>query len=267
MGNNSALLGRIVGCCALHCPSAAQRCRRSAALASVRCRAHRWQHDSDALPDGVNTRIAPDDPRLRARRAAAPPQRARRWPAAPSPSSDRWAPNLVSASDTPTTLVLVLQKDEYEAWLGEQAADTQSYLKAAGLAKFKDDALVLLPECKWAFMTKNASSLYAFASLPARLPSDGAVYELESAEPLPATAALSWGLGCYSFDACKGTGSQPKADDPPKFASLVVPAAADDYATSLKGTASLPRPDQHAGGGPGARGAGAAVARCVEINQ
>ena len=152
------------------------------------------------------------------------------------PSSDRWAPNLVSASDTPTTPVLVLQKDEYEAWLGEQAADTQSYLKAAGLAKFKDDALVLLPERKWAFMTKNASSLYAFASLPARLPSDGAVYELESAEPLPATAALSWGLGCYSFDACKGTGSQPKADDPPKFASLVVPAAADDYATSLKGT-------------------------------
>ena len=152
------------------------------------------------------------------------------------PSSDRWAPNLVSASDTPTTPVLVLQKDEYEAWLGEQAADTQNYLKAAGLAKFKDDALVLLPERKWAFMTKNASSLYAFASLPARLPSDGAVYELESAEPLPATAALSWGLGCYSFDACKGTGSQPKADDPPKFASLVVPAAADDYATSLKGT-------------------------------
>ena len=153
------------------------------------------------------------------------------------PSSDRWAPNLVSDSgDTPTTPVLVLQKDEYEAWLGEQAADTQAYLKAAGLAKFKDDALVLLPERKWAFMTKNASSLYAFASLPARLPSDGAVYELESAEPLPATAALSWGLGCYSFDACKGTGSQPKADDPPKFASLVVPAAADDYATSLKGT-------------------------------
>ena len=152
------------------------------------------------------------------------------------PSSDRWAPNLVSASDTPTTPVLVLQKDEYEAWLGEQAADTQSYLKAAGLAKFKDDALVLLPERKWAFMTKNASSLYAFASLPARLPSDGAVYELESAEPLPKTAALSWGLGCYSFDACKGTGSQPKAGDPPKFASLVVPAAADDYATSLKGT-------------------------------
>ena len=64
------------------------------------------------------------------------------------PSSDRWAPNLVSASDTPTTPVLVLQKDEYEAWLGEQGADTQSYLKAAGLAKFKDDALVLLPERK-----------------------------------------------------------------------------------------------------------------------
>ena len=106
------------------------------------------------------------------------------------PSSDRWAPNLVSASDTPTTPVLVLQKDEYEAWLGEQAADTQSYLKAAGLSKFKDDALVLLPERKWAFMTKNASSLYAFASLPARLPSDGAVYELESAEPLPATAGI-----------------------------------------------------------------------------
>ena len=60
----------------------------------------------------------------------------------------------------------------------------------------------------------------------------------QQAEPLPATAALSWGLGCYSFDACKGTGAAPKPDDLPKFASLVVPDASDAAAaaTALRGT-------------------------------
>jgi len=153
------------------------------------------------------------------------------------PSRDRFAPNLVSDASGPTTAVLVLGKDEYDAWLAAQPADAQAYLAAAGFAKFKDDGLVLLPERKWAFFTKNASALFAFASLPARLPSD-ALYTLESAEPLPATAALSWGLGCYSFDACKGTGAAPKPDDLPKFASLVVPDASDAAAaaTALRGT-------------------------------
>eukprot|EP00629_Pelagomonadales_sp_RCC1024_P003092 CAMPEP_0119266060 /NCGR_PEP_ID=MMETSP1329-20130426/4677_1 /TAXON_ID=114041 /ORGANISM="Genus nov. species nov., Strain RCC1024" /LENGTH=481 /DNA_ID=CAMNT_0007265923 /DNA_START=144 /DNA_END=1586 /DNA_ORIENTATION=+ len=151
------------------------------------------------------------------------------------PSSDRWAPNLVSdgAAET-TTPVRVVSEDEFESWLAAQTPDTRAYLDAAGLAKFKDDSLVLLPERKWAFLTKNASKLFAFSSLPARLPSEG-IYALESAEPLPATAALSWGLGCYSFDACKGTGTKPKEGDPPKFASLAVPDMGD-AAVALRGT-------------------------------
>ncbi|KAH8045893.1 manganese ion binding protein [Aureococcus anophagefferens] len=71
-----------------------------------------------------------------------------------------------------------------------------------------------------------------------RLPGAGP-YALEFAAPPPATAALSWGLGCYSFEACKGS-TAPKADAPPKFASLVVPAENDygDAAAALKGTST-----------------------------
>ena len=172
------------------------------------------------------------------------------------PSSDRWAPNLVSGdSDTPTTPVLVLQKDEYEAWLGEQAADTQSYLKAAGLAKFKDDALVLLPERKWAFMTKNASSLYAFASLPARLPSDGAVYELESAEQTRDGGAVV-GPGLLLVRRLQGHGLAAEGRRPAEVREPRRARGGGRLRDVLEGHLPLPRPDQHAGGGPGARGAG-----------
>ena len=100
---------------------------------------------------------------------------------------------------------------------------------------FADESLVT---ARWAFLTKNASSLFAFSSLPSRLPTD-ATYALESSLPLPPTAALSWGLGCYSFDACKGSLTRKRNEGaPPKFASLVVPGACDatDTATALSGT-------------------------------
>ena len=120
------------------------------------------------------------------------------------PSSDRWQQHIVSEASTAAVPVLVLPKDECDEWLAAQSDEQRAYLAAAGLSKFKDDGLVLLPERRWAFLTANASSLFAFSSLPSRLPTD-AVYELQSSLPLPPTAALSWGLGCYSFDACKGT--------------------------------------------------------------
>ena len=65
------------------------------------------------------------------------------------PSRDRFAPNLVSDASGPTTAVLVLGKDEYDAWLAAQPADAQAYLAAAGFAKFKDDGLVLPAERSW----------------------------------------------------------------------------------------------------------------------
>lgn len=157
------------------------------------------------------------------------------------PSADRWSQHLLSeppTPDTPAVPVLVLHKDEYDEWLATRPDDQQAYLAAAGLSKFKDNNLVLLPERRWAFLTKNASSLFAFSSLPSRLPTD-ALYALESSAPLPPTAALSWGLGCYSYDACKGSLSRKRDEGaPPKFASLVIPDACDaaDTATALRGT-------------------------------
>ena len=151
------------------------------------------------------------------------------------PKSDRWEEFLVRSPEAPPRQVLVLQKDEYAEWLTEQPAELSSYMAIAGLSKFKDGSLVLTPQERWVFMTKNASDLYAFSSLPSKLPT-GAVYQLESSAALPATAALSWGLGCYSFDACKGTQEGRKtavagAAEAPKFASLVLPAGCDEAAT------------------------------------
>jgi len=157
------------------------------------------------------------------------------------PSAERWKQHLLSEpppAETPAVPVLVLQQEEYADWLAAQSDERQAYLAAAGLSTFKDDKLVLLPEKRWAFLTKNASSLFAFSSLPSRLPTD-ATYALESSLPLPPTAALSWGLGCYSFDACKGSLTRKRNEGaPPKFASLVVPGACDatDTATALSGT-------------------------------
>ena len=156
----------------------------------------------------------------------------------PFPSSNRWDQYIVSTtSERPKMPVLVLEKDEYDGWMESQSEEQRAFLAMAGLSEFKDDGLILLPERRWAFLTKNASSLFAFSSLPSRLPKD-AVYELQSSSPLPATAALSWGLGCYSFDACKGATTRRKADGKPKFASLVLPQACDGDATAaaLRGT-------------------------------
>ena len=151
------------------------------------------------------------------------------------PEEDRWRPHLLRDAPEATT-VRVLREAEYDAWLAARPDETRAYLEAAGLGEFKDDALALLPERTWAFLTKDPSKLFAFSSLPSRLPGAGP-YALEFAAPPPATAALSWGLGCYSFEACKGS-TAPKADAPPKFASLVVPAENDygDAAAALKGT-------------------------------
>jgi len=159
----------------------------------------------------------------------------------PFPSSNRWDQHIVSApqDEKPAVPVLVLQKDEYDGWLESQSEDRRGFLSAAGLSKFKDNNLILLPERRWAYLTKDASSLYAFASLPALLPTD-AVYELESSLPLPPTTALSWGLGCYSYDACKGAPSRSKdaEDGKPKFASVLLPSVCDADATAaaLRGT-------------------------------
>lgn len=151
------------------------------------------------------------------------------------PEEDRWRPHLLRDAPEATT-VRVLREAEYDAWLAARPDETRAYLEAAGLGEFKGDALALLPERTWAFLTKDPSKLFAFSSLPSRLPGAGP-YALEFAAPPPATAALSWGLGCYSFEACKGS-TAPKADAPPKFASLVVPAENDygDAAAALKGT-------------------------------
>ncbi len=215
----------------------------------------------------LSTGARPAVRRLRAGRAGAHMQVGSAFP-----SADRWEQHLLStppSADKPPVPVLVLQKDEYDEWLAAQSEDQQAFLAAAGLSKFKDEGLVLLPERRWAFLTKNASSLFAFSSLPSRLPTD-VTYKLESSLPLPPTAALSWGLGCYSFDACTAAGStvrpglrssasgrstaeepphfeppgkgaltqKKQQDQPPRFARLLMPEACDaaDTAAALSGT-------------------------------
>ena len=69
-----------------------------------------------------------------------------------------------------------------------------------------------------------------------RMPSDGAVYELESAEPLPATAALSWGLGCYSFDAARARARSRRPTTRRSSRASSCPRRRTIYPPSLKGT-------------------------------
>ena len=174
-----------------------------------------------ALPDGVNT-IAPDDPRLRARGAPPPPQRARARRRLPSP--DPGAEPRERQRTLPSSLG---REGRVRAWLGEQGRHAGG--RRRGLAGFKD-ALVLLPERKG--LHDEARLFMLLRRCRRSCPPTARSYELESAEPLPATAALSWGR--LLLVGCKGTRSRRPTTR--KFASLVVPAAASAAVTSLKGT-------------------------------
>lgn len=161
------------------------------------------------------------------------------------PSSDRWERYLMRESDAtePVVPILVLEEDSYDEWLAAQTDEQQAWMAASGLSKFKNGGLTLAPTPqRWIFLTKNASNLYAFSALPSALPPNG-VYRIEvldgSQQPrsIPPTAALSWGLGSYSFEACKGSGAG-KLDENPKFATLIIPTECDLASTSeaLRGT-------------------------------
>ena len=149
------------------------------------------------------------------------------------PLSDRWKPHLVDS--TANAKVKVLEKDKYPEWLAAQPAEVQAWMGMAGLSEFKDGGLTLMPngdEPLWAFLAKDASDLYAFSSLPSKLPADR-VYQIEMDGGVPSSAALSWGLGCYAFTACKGVAAREKAEEKPQFAALAVPAECDAAATGI----------------------------------
>lgn len=158
--------------------------------------------------------------------------------AAQMPSNDRWEANVLPTDSTqPTVPILVLEEDAYDDWLKAQPQERQDWMAASGFSKFKDGGLTLLPSSAdptWAFMTSDAASLHAFSALPAKLPSEKC-YRLEAADgssqPLPPTAGISWGLGCYSFDACKGEAARAKREEEPPFAQLVMPIECDAAAT------------------------------------
>ena len=143
------------------------------------------------------------------------------------PDHARWQDFVDSASSSPATTLLVVQKEGYDEWLAGRPTAQQSYLTASGFEAFKEDGVVLLPGSSdggrpdtCVFLTANASRVHAFSSLPARLPAALSPYEIEMADgtPPPAGALLSWGLGCYSFDEFK---QKPKAEgEKPKFATL-----------------------------------------------
>ena len=144
-----------------------------------------------------------------------------------------------------------MQKDGYDEWLASQPPAQQSWINASGLEVFEDNGLVLLPSSSdgggrpetCVFLTANASNVYSFSSLPARLPSALSPYQIEMANgaPPPSSAALSWGLGCYSFDEFKrkkagATGGAQK----PKFATLRWPTdAVDGHATGAELSATF----------------------------
>jgi len=150
------------------------------------------------------------------------------------PCSDRWSPHLVGV-DGEAVQVLVLRKNCYSDWLAAQSEELQSWMSMSGFSKFSDGGLVLMPSSqqpRWVFLTKDPENLYAFSSLPSKLPPDR-VYRLEMDGTVPQTAALSWGLGCYSFTACKGTGTSSKKGGTAEFANLSIPAECDAAATGI----------------------------------
>ena len=144
------------------------------------------------------------------------------------PDHARWQAFFDAADDKAATKLLVVQKDSYAEWLASRPPAEQSWINASGFETFKDDGIVLLPGSSdgdarpetCVFLTADASKVHAFSSLPSRLPAALSPYEIEMSDgaPPPESAALSWGLGCYSFDEFKQ--KKAGADEKPKFATL-----------------------------------------------
>eukprot|EP00927_Polykrikos_kofoidii_P072774 TRINITY_DN68867_c0_g1_i1.p1 TRINITY_DN68867_c0_g1~~TRINITY_DN68867_c0_g1_i1.p1 ORF type:complete len:541 (+),score=64.80 TRINITY_DN68867_c0_g1_i1:57-1625(+) len=127
--------------------------------------------------------------------------------------------------------VLVVEKESCADWLAAQDAPRQAWVKANGLDEFTDGAVLLLPPRESSdarpeavlFFTSCASDLHAFSCLPSKLAQTLSPYKLEMATggPVPSTAAMSWGLGCYVFDRYKKAACS--ATSGTTFASLVWP--------------------------------------------
>ena len=163
------------------------------------------------------------------------------------PLSDRWKPHLVDS--TANAKVKVLEKDKYPEWLGRSL---QVQADGNGRASEFKDGGSLMPngdEPLWA-LAKDASDLYAFSSLPSKLPADR-VYQIEMDGGVPSSAALSWLAATRSPRArvaARGGGSRSLRPSP-------CPPSRRGGDDRAERHVPLPRPDQCRVGRPGrARG-------------
>lgn len=186
---------------------------------------------------------------LRARSSAAAFVRVKMMSTTPAMDPARWIARFADgAADAQTVEVTAVPKAEWKAWLAAQPARTRGWLEALGRGKFKPGEWTAIPTDdtgtpalrQVVVGVENASSIWAYASLPGSLPA-GRSYRLSvvgaSAGAREATAAaLSWALGSYEYDFLK-TSVVPRRVQPAR-PTLLWPAECDRAAVARAATAT-----------------------------
>jgi leucyl aminopeptidase len=137
-----------------------------------------------------------------------------------------------------STPITPVNAEGFAAWLKQQDEKTRNWVTASGF-KAADGSLLSLPDDKGGiarvlFGVGKDDSLYTYADLPAKLPTNAAGYYIDKkmSDDRATQAALGWALGSYQFTDYKPS---KKRD----FAALVWPANADRKAVKATAEATF----------------------------
>jgi leucyl aminopeptidase len=132
-------------------------------------------------------------------------------------------PNIVSAANTETRPILVVEKSQFDDWLVGQPEHWQNWIKSQGFDAEGGRHLLLPSETSEfntvLFIRSKALSIWSLAGLSMKLPKGTYSLDTELSPKQATDIAIGWSLGTYVFDRYK----ENKAES----ALLVLPAGAD----------------------------------------
>lgn len=132
-------------------------------------------------------------------------------------------PNIVSAANTETSTIIVVEKSQFDDWLAGQTEQWRNWINSQGFVP-EGGRYLLLPDETAAFgsvlfIRSKPLSIWSLAGLSMKLPKGNYSLDTELSAKQATDIAIGWSLGTYVFDRYKESKAEP--------AILVLPAGAD----------------------------------------
>ncbi|USG61730.1 leucyl aminopeptidase family protein [Sneathiella marina] len=132
-------------------------------------------------------------------------------------------PNIVSAANTETHPIFVVEKSQFDDWLISQPEQWQNWIKSQGFEAEGGRHLLLPNETSQfssvLYIRSKELSIWSLADLSMKLPKGTYALEAEISPKQATDIAIGWSLGTYVFDRYKESKAEP--------AQLVLPSGAD----------------------------------------